>query len=113
MKVKVEDLSREHVWRVADVKSIPQGWRKAVFYDPQSELLYGVLLTGSEGFEAEPGHIYLDTFVSLSEFFTNCPYSLEDLGVSEDATEEEIEEAIYNAYQEAWWDEFEFPPELL
>jgi hypothetical protein len=113
MKVKLEDLSREHVWKVADVKSIPQGWRKAVFYDPETELLYGVLLTGPEGFEAEPGHIYLDTFVSLEEFWAICPLSEEDIGISEGMTEEEEEEAIYNAYMEIWWDEFEFPPELL
>jgi len=113
MKVKVEDLSREHVWRVADVKSIPQGWRKKVFYDPGREELYAVLTTAGEEYIPPAGHVYLDTFVSISEFWANCPLTEEDIGISANATEEELEEAILNVYQEIWWDEFEFPPELL
>jgi hypothetical protein len=113
MRVSVKDLSREHVWKVADVKSIPQGWRKQVWYDPEEEELYGVLLAGPGEIVGEPGHIYLDTFVSLEEFWATCPLTAEEIGITEDMSEEEITEAIYNAYQEVWWDEFEFPPELL
>ena len=113
MKVSVKDLSKEHVWRVADVRNIPDGWKKEVFYDPEAEELYGVLTTAGEEYVPPEGHIFLDEFVSLSQFWVNCPIAAEDIGIAEGASEEEEEEAIYNAYEELWWDEFEFPPELL
>jgi len=113
VKVSVKDLSREHIWRVADVKSIPQGWRREVWYDVENEELYTVLLSRGESYEAPRGHVYLDTFVSLGEFWATCPLTEGDIGVARGMSEKEIEEAIYNAYQEIWWDEFEFPPELL
>ena len=113
MKVKVEDLSREHIWEIANVRSIPDGWRRKVFYDPEKEELYAVLTTAGEEYIPPAGHIYLDTFVSIAEFWVNCPLRAEDIGITAGMTEEEEEEAIYNAYKEIWWDEFEFPPELL
>jgi len=113
VKVSVKDLSREHIWRVADVKSIPQGWRREVWYNPEAEELYTVLLSGGEIYQPPKAHIYLDTFVSLEEFWATCPLAAEDIGITEGMSEEEIEEAIFNACQEIWWDEFEFPPELL
>jgi hypothetical protein len=113
MKVSVKDLSREHVWKVADVRNIPDGWKRQVWYDPDEEELYGVLLSGGEKYIPGRGHIYLDTFVSLSEFWTNCPLKEEDIGITEETPYWDREYAIYNAYMEIWWDEFEFPPELL
>jgi hypothetical protein len=113
MKVSVKDLRREHVWKVADIRLIPQGWKKQVFYDPESEELYGVLLIAGEMYVPPAGHVFLYEFVSLEEFWTNFPGTEEDIGVTGEATEEKLAEAIMNAYQEVWWDEFEFPPELL
>ena len=113
MRVSVRDLSKEHVWKVANVRSIPSGWKRHIFYDPENENLYGVLVTAGEEYVPPAGHVYIDTFVSLSEFWMNCPRSARDIGLTEEATEEEEEEAICNAYQEVWWDEFEFPVELL
>ena len=113
MKVSVKDLSREHIWRVADVKSIPQGWRREVWYNPEAEELYTVLLSRGESYEAPRGHVYLYTFVSLAEFWTNFPCSAEELGLDISSDGCPSDEDIENIYQESWWDEFEFPPELI
>jgi hypothetical protein len=109
MKVSKEDLSREHVWKVADVRNIPDGWRREVWYDTETEELYGVLLSGGESYEPPKTHIYLDTFVSLAKFWTEYPYSAEDLELEVDEDGCPREEDLEDIYMEEWWDEFEFP----
>jgi hypothetical protein len=111
MKIKREDITKKEIWNIARVRSIPLGWKREVWYDPENEVLYGVLLSRGEIY-APKDHIYIDTFVSLGEFWTNYPYTACDLNLNIEDDGLPSDEDIEEIYRETWYEEFEYPENL-
>jgi len=105
MKISAEKITREHIWKVADVRGIPLGWRREVYYSLTNEELYALLLSPGTIYVAPQGDVFLDSFTSIWEFWRNFPYSAEEAGVED---ERDIEETYYAV----WFDEFKYPKEL-
>jgi len=105
MKIRKEEITRELIWECADVGSIPSGWIKEVYYSPERQELYAVLTMPGAYIVPAEGHIYIDSFISLDEFWREYPYSREEAGV-------EDERDIENVYYAVWFDEFKYPKEL-
>jgi hypothetical protein len=112
MKIKKEDITKELIWKYADVRSIPLGWKRIVYYDVVAKELRSYLAP-SEAYWEDPDNIFIDCFVSPAEFWAGCPVSDEEAGITEDMSEDEALDIITNIYEEIWFDEFEFPEELL
>jgi len=111
MKIKKEDVGREEIWRVADVKSIPLGWTREVWYDTVDEELFAVLVSRGTEIRFYEGCVFLGKFVSLAEWYANCSLGAGDI-LGEGAKEEDLtEEDLLSAYQVLWWEEYDFPPE--
>ena len=111
MKIRKEDITKKDIWSIARVRTIPTGYRRVVWYDPVNQELYSVLLSSGEIYTPE-GHIYIDTFVSLSEFWTNYPYTACDLNLEIEDDGLPKDEDIEEVYKEVWYEEFEFPSDL-
>jgi hypothetical protein len=112
MKIKKEDITKEIIWKLGDVRNIPLGWKRVVYYNTTTQELRAYL-EPAERFEDEEGCIFIECFPSPAEFWAGCPISNEEAGITEDMDEEKALDIITNIYQEIWWEEFEFPPELL
>jgi len=97
-KIKKEDISPLEIWKIADVESIPQGYRREVYYSPQTEELYTVTI-GTGEFVAVSEDIYLYTFVPVSTFYTNYPGVLQ-------------EDEILEVYEAIFLEEFVFPKDF-
>jgi len=105
MKIRKEEITRELIWEFADVGSIPDGWVKEVYYSPENEELYVLLLPPGTIYVSPQGDVFVDSFLSLDEFWRNFPYSAEEAGVEDEG---DIEETYYAV----WFDEFKYPKEL-
>jgi len=106
MKIRKEEITRELIWEFADVGSIPDGWVKEVYYSPENEELYVLLLPPGTIYVSPQGDVFVDSFTSIWEFWRNFPYSAEEAGVEDEG---DIEETYYAV----WFDEFKYPKELL
>jgi len=117
MKIKKEEITRELIWKFADVRNIPLGWKRIVYYDVATQELRSYLAPSEEWWEEqewwkEQKNIFIESFVSPGEFWAGCPLSDEEAGIDENTSEEEAIDIITDIYQEIWFDEFEFPEEL-
>jgi hypothetical protein len=112
MKIKKEDITREIIWRFADVKSIPAGWKRIVYYNVATQELRSYLAPIEEWWQ-DPENIFIDCFVSPAEFWAGCPITDIEAGIDENITEDEALDKIVDIYENIWFEEFEFPEELL
>jgi len=97
-KIKKEEITPQEIWKIADVQSIPQGFKREVYYSPQTEELYTVTLSGNE-YVATSEDIYLYTFVSPATFYANYPGVLQ-------------EDEILEVYEAIFLEEFVFPKDF-
>jgi len=97
-KIRKEEITPQEIWKIADVESIPQGYRREVYYSPQTEELYTVTI-GTGEFVAVSEDIYLYTFVPVSTFYTNYPGVLQ-------------EDEILEVYEAIFLEEFVFPKDF-
>jgi hypothetical protein len=101
---------KEDVWnKVKDIIPIlADGARIEVYYDTEEEKLWTSILQGQSWVEVEDTDVYIDTFESLSKFWTEYPYSLEDLVKDEEERkrieedEEEFEKFLLDIYEEEY-----------
>jgi len=98
-KIRKEDISPVEIWKIADVESIPQGFRREVYYSPKTEELYTVTLGTTGEYVATSEDIYLYTFVSPATFYTNYPGHLN-------------EDEILEVYEAIFLEEFVFPKDF-
>ncbi len=102
---------KEDVWnKVKDIIPIlADGARIEVYYDTEEEKLWTSILQGQSWVEVEDTDVYIDTFESLSKFWTEYPYSREDLVKDEEARkrieedEEEFEKFLLDIYEEEYF----------
>jgi len=97
-KIRKEEITPQEIWQIADVQSIPSGYRREVYYSPVTEELYTVTLSGNE-YVAVSEDIYLYTFVPVSTFYTNYPGTLN-------------EDEIMDVYEAIFLEEFVFPKDF-
>jgi len=109
IKIKKQDVSPERIWEAAEVSQIPVGWRREVYYSPAEEELYSILLTGGTYYVPPEGDVFLETFISLEEWYARSPLSSEEL--TGDPEREPSRGEIEECYQTLWWEEYVFPPE--
>jgi len=98
-KIRKEDISPKDIWQIADVESIPQGFKREVYYSPQTEELYTVTLGTTGEYVATSEDIYLYTFVPVSTFYTEYPGKLD-------------EDEILDVYETTFLEEFTFPKDF-
>jgi len=112
MKIKKEDITKELIWKMGDVRNIPLGWKRIVYYNVATQELRSYLAPAEEWWEDQED-IFIESFASPGEFWAGCPVSDAEAGITEDMSEDEALDIITNIYEEIWFDEFEFPEELL
>ena len=101
---------KEDVWnKVKDIIPIlADGAMVEVYYDAEEKKLWTSILQGQSWVEVEDTDIFIDTFESLSKFWTEYPYSLEDLVKDEEERkrieedEEEFEKFLLDIYEEEY-----------
>ncbi len=109
MKVSLKDLSKEHIWEVAEVDKIPPCWRRRVYYDLKSQELFTELLTGNQYSMYPESVIFLEEFDSLESWYAQIPYSAIELGVEVDESGEPDREQLLNAYKTIWFENYVVP----
>ena len=101
---------KEDVWnKVKDIIPIlADGARVEVYYDAEEKKLWTSILQGQSWVEVEDTDIFIDTFESLSKFWTEFPYRLEDLVDDEEEIrkleedEEAFEKFLLDIYEEEY-----------
>jgi len=104
-------IYKEDVWeKVKDVIPIlADGARVEVYYDAEGKKLWTSILQGQSWVEVEDTDIFIDTFESLSKFWTEFPYRLEDLVDDEEEIrkleedEEAFEKFLLDIYEEEYF----------
>ena len=104
-------IYKEDVWeKVKDVIPIlADGARVEVYYDAEEKKLWTSILQGQSWVEVRDTDIYIDTFESLSKFWTEFPYRLEDLVDDEEEIrkleedEEAFEKFLLDIYEEEYF----------
>jgi len=102
---------KEDVWnKVKDVIPIlADSARVEVYYDTEEEKLWTTILQGQSWVEVRDTDIYIDSFESLSHFWTEYPYRLEDLVQDKEEIkrfeedEEEFEKFLLDIYEEEYF----------
>ncbi len=104
-------IYKEDVWeKVKDVIPIlADGARVEVYYDAEEKKLWTSILQGQSWVEVEDTDIFIDSFESLSHFWTEFPYKLEDLVDDEEEIrkleedEEAFERFLLDIYEEEYF----------
>ncbi len=103
-------IYKEDVWeKVKDVIPIlADGARVEVYYDAEEKKLWTSILQGQSWVEVEDTDIFIDSFESLSHFWTEYPYRLEDLVQDKEEIkrfeedESEFEKFLLDIYEEEY-----------
>ena len=104
-------IYKEDVWeKVKDVIPIlADSARIEVYYDTEEEKLWTTILQGQSWVEVRDTDIYIDSFESLSHFWTEYPYRLEDLVQDKEEIkrfeedESEFEKFLLDIYEEEYF----------